>query len=98
MSSPCRCAAAIIARSIAVAMKSDGGGRLGLIRRHRPCAVVGNASAASNFGHNGRHGSPAALGTDQKNGKGDPPVSKLASNSTTKAIPRFDKTRVRSMH
>ena len=47
--------------------------------------VVGDASAASNFGNNGRHGSPAALGTDQKNGKGDPPVSKLAPNSTTKA-------------
>ena len=29
--------------------------------------------------------------TDQRNGKGDPPASKLASNSTTKAIRRFDR-------
>jgi hypothetical protein len=36
MSSPCRCAAAIIARSIAVAMKPHGGKILALIRPSLP--------------------------------------------------------------
>ena len=46
MSSSCRCAGAIIARPIALAMKPHGGKMLALIRILLPAPLAGNASAA----------------------------------------------------
>ena len=54
MSSPSRCVAAIIARSIATAMKPHGGERLGSIRRSRPARCGSKRIRWRRFGQNGR--------------------------------------------
>ena len=88
MSSPCRCAGAIIARPIAVAMKPHGGIMLALIRPSRPRAVVGNSSAAESSDKRtltSRQPCPP-FGADRINAKRDRPIEKRGPNSKTKPI------------
>ena len=91
MSSPCRCAAAIIARSIAVAMKPHGGKRPALIRPSLPARCgwrrIRCRQAADKMGSEGAT-SLAAVGTDQRSAKRDRPVSKRGPNDKTKPISR----------
>ena len=82
MSSPCRCAGAIIARSIAVAMKPHGGKMLALIRPSLPAHCGWRRIPCRQLRTNG-HRQPtslAAVGTDQSIAKHDRPISKGGAN------------------
>ena len=89
MSSPCRCAGAITARSITAAMKPHGGGRPVSIRRYLPARCgwrhiryrelqinAGNEAATS----------ATVVGTDPSNAKRGRHVSRRGPNYKTKPI------------
>ena len=78
MSSSCRCAAAIIAKSIALAMKPRGGRRPVSIPVSVLAALAGDACAADDSGQNGhrRRDLPGTVGTEQRTAKRDRQIGK----------------------
>ena len=89
MSSPCRCAAAIIARSIAVAMKPHGGKMLALIRPSLPARCgwrrIRCRRTSGQNGHR-RRDFLAAVGTDRETPSAIGRSSKRGPNYKTKPI------------
>ena len=87
MSSPCRCAGAIIARLIAVAMKPHGGKMLALIRPSLPvhCGLRPIRCRALRTNGQRKRDLLGRVGTDGR-AKRDPPIGKRGPNRKTNPI------------
>ena len=92
MSSRCRCAAAIIASSIAVVMKRPGGKMLALIRPLLPARCGWRRTRCpqerTKWEANAR---PPWLASPPQNGKRGRPLSKRDPNDETKPISTADR-------